>query len=191
MTKKAPTRYYFLSYFLENPSQTGYLSDIHHQWLVWKKITEPSRLSNNINMFGKANVEKMAVEKSILLADLTYDKLTAQPQLVLHRTALRAASCLVALYWMNERGQKCINVGHILQKILPCLCVTCRETKTTEFTITSAACPEKTGQNVVILKLHSSPSSLQIFMIFSSKWRCCYCQPYTRNPSLHVCLYVF
>ena len=41
-------------------------------------------------MFGKANVEKMAVEKSILLADLTYDKLTAQPQLVLHRTALRA-----------------------------------------------------------------------------------------------------
>ena len=49
-------------------------------------------------MFGKANVEKMAVEKSIHLADLTYDKLTAQPQLVLHRRALRAASGLVALY---------------------------------------------------------------------------------------------
>ena len=34
LTKQAPPRYYFLSYFLENPSQTGYLSDIHHQWLV-------------------------------------------------------------------------------------------------------------------------------------------------------------
>ena len=43
-------------------------------------------------MFGKANVEKMAVEKDILLADLTQAKLTAQPQLVLYRRALRTAS---------------------------------------------------------------------------------------------------
>ena len=71
LTKQAPPRFYFLSYFLEILSQTEYLSDIHHQWLIWKIITEPSKLSNNINMFDKENVEKMAVEKSILLADLT------------------------------------------------------------------------------------------------------------------------
>ena len=35
-------------------------------------IAEPSRLSNNINMFGKENVEKMAAEKGTFLAELTY-----------------------------------------------------------------------------------------------------------------------
>ena len=71
MTKQALPRFYCLSYFWEILSQPGYLSDTHHQWLIRKIIAEPSRLFNNINMFGKENVEKMAVEKGIFLADLT------------------------------------------------------------------------------------------------------------------------
>ena len=66
-----PPRFCCLSYFLEILSQSGYLSDIRHQWLILKMITEPSMLSNNINMFGKESVEKIAVKKGIFLADLT------------------------------------------------------------------------------------------------------------------------
>ena len=70
LTKQAPPRFYFLSYFFGILSQTEYLSDIHHQWLILKIITEHSKLSNNINNDNE-NVEKMAVKKSILIADLT------------------------------------------------------------------------------------------------------------------------
>ena len=34
-------------------------------------ITEPSRISNNIDMLDKEIVEKMAIEKGTVLADLT------------------------------------------------------------------------------------------------------------------------
>ena len=70
LTKQAPPRFESLSHFLEILSQPGYLSDFHDQWLIWKLITEPTRLSNNITVLCRENIEETAVEKGIFLADI-------------------------------------------------------------------------------------------------------------------------
>ena len=70
LTKQAPPRFESLSHFLEILSQPGYLSDFHDQWLIWKLIAKTTRLSNNITVLCKENIEEIAVEKGIFLADI-------------------------------------------------------------------------------------------------------------------------
>ena len=60
-------------------------------------------------MFGKENVEKMAVEKGIFLADLT-----SQLSHSLFCTEQPLEQPFTVHHKLNETGQKCINVGHIL-----------------------------------------------------------------------------
>ena len=71
MTKQAPPRFKSLSHFFEILSQPGYLSDFQDQWLIWKLIAKTTRLSNNITVLCKENIEEMAVEKGIFLADIS------------------------------------------------------------------------------------------------------------------------
>ena len=70
MTKQAPPSFQSLSHFFEILSQPGYFSDFHDQWLIWKLIAKTTRLSNNITVLCKENIEKMAVEKDIFPADI-------------------------------------------------------------------------------------------------------------------------
>ena len=46
------------------------MSDFHDQWLIWKLIAKTTRLSNNITVLCKENIEEMAVEKDIFPADI-------------------------------------------------------------------------------------------------------------------------
>ena len=46
------------------------MSDFQDQWLIWKLIAKTTRLSNNITVLCKENIEEIAVEKSIFLADI-------------------------------------------------------------------------------------------------------------------------
>jgi hypothetical protein len=59
-----------LSHFFEILSQPGYLSEFKDQWLIWKLIAKTTRLSNNITVLCKENIEEIAVEKSIFPADI-------------------------------------------------------------------------------------------------------------------------